>query len=455
MQCNKMVLVLVFWTVCLAVAGASDLERTDEQNKQGEHNKQGDKQKSGVALDQIAVVVNDDVITNHEQKNYLDKIKQQLKKQGTPLPAAKELEKQVLERMIIDMLQLQFAKESGLRIDDVQLDKALGRIAQQNNFPTLAEFRVKLDKEGVDFKKFREEIRNEITYSRLREREVDSKLVVSDNEIENYLLTQSKQSGKSEEIELAHILVQIPEQASAAKIQVSRQRADQAWTQLKDGAQFAQVAAGFSDAKDGLQGGNLGWRTADRLPSIFQNAIKSMRTGELSAVLRSPNAFHIIKLLNKRSQDAPVMITQTRARHILIKTSEFTSENEAKNRLAEIKKRIEGGISFSEQAKLYSEDGSAAQGGDLGWVSPGSFVPEFERAMNDLKIAQISNLVQSEFGWHLIQVMERRNANISIEQKKQQAGMAIRSYKSDEAYQEWLRQLRDRAYIDYRNSASN
>ena len=443
MQYIKAVYALALWSVCLVGAGASDLDGPN------------DKQKSGVALDHIAVVVNEDVITYHELKNHLEKIKQQLKKQGTPLPAEKELEKQVLERMIIDMLQLQFAKEYGIRIDDVQLDKALGRIAQQNNFPTLAEFRVKLAQDGVDFKKFREEIRNEITFSRLREREVDSKLVVSDNEIENYLLTQSKQPSKSEEIELVHILVQIPEQASAAKIQVSRQRADQAWAQLKGGAQFAQVAAGFSDAKDGLQGGNLGWRTADRLPSIFQNALKNMQTGEISAVLRSPNAFHIIKLLNKRSQDAPLMITQTRARHILIKTSEFSSENEARSRLAEIKKRIEGGANFAEQAKLYSEDGSATQGGDLGWVSPGSFVPEFERAMNTLKIEEISNLVQTEFGWHLIQVMERRNADVSVEQKKQQAGMAIRSYKSDEANQEWLRQLRDRAYIEYRDSASN
>ena len=443
MQYIKAVYALALWSVCLVGAGASNLDGPN------------DKQKSGVALDHIAVVVNEDVITYHELKNHLEKIKQQLKKQGTPLPAEKELEKQVLERMIIDMLQLQFAKEYGIRIDDVQLDKALGRIAQQNNFPTLAEFRVKLAQDGVDFKKFREEIRNEITFSRLREREVDSKLVVSDNEIENYLLTQSKQPSKSEEIELVHILVQIPEQASAAKIQVSRQRADQAWAQLKGGAQFAQVAAGFSDAKDGLQGGNLGWRTADRLPSVFQNALKNMQTGEISAVLRSPNAFHIIKLLNKRSQDAPLMITQTRARHILIKTSEFSSENEARSRLAEIKKRIEGGANFAEQAKLYSEDGSATQGGDLGWVSPGSFVPEFERAMNTLKIEEISNLVQTEFGWHLIQVMERRNADVSVEQKKQQAGMAIRSYKSDEANQEWLRQLRDRAYIEYRDSASN
>ena len=414
-----------------------------------------DIQKTTAAIDHIAVVVNDDVITRRELDSYLDKIKQQLKKQGTPLPAAQELEKQVLERMIIDMLQLQFAKESGVRIDDAQLDKAMARIAQQNNFSTVAEFRVKLAKEGVDFRKFREEIRNEITFTRLREREVDSKLVVSDNEIENYLLMQDKRAGNSEEMELAHILVQVPEQASAEKIQASRQRADQAWAQLRGGAPFAQVAAGFSDAKDGLQGGNLGWRTADRLPTIFQEALQNMKPGEISAVLRSPNAFHILKLLDKRNKDTPVVITQTRARHILIKTSELTSESEARNRLAEIKRRIEGGADFAAQAKLYSEDGSAAQGGDLGWVSPGVFVAEFERAMNALKAGQISDLVQTEFGWHLIQVMERRNADVSVEQKKQQASMAIRSFKSDEAYQEWLRQLRDRAFIEYRNASTN
>ncbi len=409
---------------------------------------------SGVVIDKIVAVVNDDVITRHELNTYLDKIKLQLKNQGTPLPAASELEKQVLERMIIDMLQLQFAKESGLRIDDGQLDKALGRIAQQNNIPSVADFRAKLAKEGIDFNKFREEIRNEITFSRLREREVDSKLIVSDNEIENYLLTQSKQTGTSEELELAHILIQIPEQASAEKIQASKQRADQAWAQLKGGAPFAQVAAGFSDAADGLQGGSLGWRTADRLPSLFQDALKHMQAEEISAVLRSSNAFHIIKLVSKRDKDTPVLVTQTHARHILIKTNELTSESEARKKLAEIKRRIDGGADFAAQAKLYSEDGSAAQGGDLGWVSPGAFVPEFERAMNALKVGQVSGLVQSDFGLHLIQVLERRNADVSVEQKKQQASMAIRSYKSDEAYQDWLRQLRDRAYIEYRNPSN-
>lgn len=443
MQCIKIVNVLLLWAICLAGANATDLKPSTA------------KQKSTGTVDRIVVVVNNDIITQRELDVYLDKIRQQLKKQGTPLPAVKELEKQVLERMIMDMLQLQYAKESGLRIDDAQLDKALGRIAQQNNFASLAEFRVKLESEGIDFKKFREEIRNEITFTRLREREVDSKLVVSDNEIENFLLMQSKRQGKSVEMELAHILVQVPEQASAERILASRQRADQAWAQLRSGAQFAQVAAGFSDAKDGLQGGNLGWRNADRLPSIFKDALQNMQPGEISAVLRSPNAFHIIKLLNKRDKDTPVLITQTRARHILIKTSEMTSESEARSRLADIKRRIEGGADFAAQAKLYSEDGSAAQGGDLGWVSPGVFVAEFERAMNSLKIGQISDLVQTEFGWHLLQVMERRNADVSVEQRKQQAGMAIRSFKSDEAYQDWLRQLRDNAFVEYRNANTN
>lgn len=441
MQCNKLVKSFLLVSVCLIGAISAESQSADLQPV-------------SEAVDHIVVVVNEDVITRHELDAYLAKIKQQLKKQGTSLPAEKELEKQVLERMIIDKLQLQFAKESGLYIDDAQLDKALGRIAQQNNFASLALFRTKLGKEGVDFSKFREEIRNEITFTRLREREVESKLVVSENEIDNYLARQDKQSGKSEEIELAHILVQIPEQASADKIQASKQRASEAWEQLRSGAPFAQVAAGFSDAKDGLQGGNLGWRAVDRIPTVFLDALQHMQPGEISSVLRSPNAFHIIKLLDKRSKDTPVLITQTHARHILIKTSELTSESEAKNRLSEIKRRIDSGADFAEQAKLYSEDGSAAQGGDLGWVSPGAFVPEFEHVMDALKIGQVSGLVQSEFGWHLIQVLERRNADISGEQKKQQASMAIRSFKSDEAYQEWLRQLRDRAFVEYRDVAT-
>ncbi|MEQ1583401.1 MAG: peptidylprolyl isomerase, partial [Candidatus Nitrotoga sp.] len=312
------------------------------------------------------------------------------------------------------------------------------------------EFRAQLEQDGVSFKKFREEIRGEITYARLREREVDSKLVISEGEIENYLNNQAKQLGKGEEYHLAHILVLVPEQASADKIQATRQRAEQALAQLRGGAEFAQVAAGFSDAKDALEGGNLGWRSADRTPAIFLEVMKKMTPGETSPVFRSPNGFHILKLLEKRSKENPIVIIQTQVRHILIKTSELVPENEAKNRLLIIKQRIEKGADFSKQAKLYSEDGSAAKGGDLGWISPGETVPEFEAAMDQLEIGQMSSTVQSAFGWHLIQVLDRRNTDVSVKEKKKQAQMAIRADKSDAAYQDWLRQLRDGATIEYR-----
>lgn len=401
-------------------------------------------------LDHIVVVVNDDVITRHDLDTRLAVVVSQLKKQGTPLPEAAVLEKQILERMIGDMLQLQFAKETGLRVDDTQLDKALSRIAQQNKLASLAAFRAKIEQDGINFNKFREEIRAEILTTRLREREVDSKLVISDNEIENYLTSQSKLAGKGEELKLAHIMVVVPEQASAEKIQTFRHRAEQALAKLRGGASFAQVAAGYSDAQDALKGGELGWRPAERLPPLFTEPLLKLQPGEFTEILRSPNGFHIIKLQERRSKDSPVLITQTHARHILIKTSELVPENEAKNRLSEIKQRIDKGADFAEQAKLYSEDGSAAQGGDLSWLSPGETVPEFEGPMDALKVGQISGLVQSGFGWHLIQVLERRNTDVSAEQRKQQARNAIRTFRSDEAFQDWLRQLRDRAFIEYR-----
>ncbi len=406
--------------------------------------------RQAIPIDHIRAVVNDNVITQQELKQRLDTVVKQLQKQGTLLPDSSVLEKQVLERMITEMLQMQFAKESGLRVDDAQLEKALARVAEQNNFASVVTFRAKLEKDGVDFNKFREEIRGEIISVRLREREVDSKLVISESDIEDYLATQARQGNKGEELQLAHILVVVPEQASADSIQTYKRRAEEALAKLRAGAPFAQVAAGYSDAKDALQGGLLGWRPADRLPSLFSDPLTKMKSGEVSELLRSPTGFHIVKLMDRRSADTPVFITQTHARHILIKTSELVSENEAKSRLQQIKQHIDKGADFAEQARLNSEDGSAAQGGDLSWLSPGETVPEFEKAMDAVKVGQVSGLVQSGFGWHLIQVLERRNTDVSVEQKKQQARNAIRSYKSEDSYQDWLRQLRDRAFIEYR-----
>ncbi len=413
-----------------------------------------DPQKQVAVVDTIVAVVNDDVITRHELDDRLATVEAQLRRQGTPLPEIAVLEKQILERMITDKLQMQFAKESGIRVDDSQLDLALTRIAQQNGLSTQAEFRAKLEEQGVDFNKFREEIRGEIISTRLREREVESKLVISDTEVDNYLANRAKMGAGNEELHLAHILVVVPEQASADKIQAAHDRADRALTQLRTGADFAQVAAGSSDAKDALSGGDLGWRPADRIPPVFLAELQKLKSGETTEVLRSPSGFHILKLIDKRSGEAPVVITQTHARHILIKTSEIVSDAEAHRRLMEIKTRIEAGADFADQAKRFSQDGSAQQGGDLGWLSPGQTVPEFETAMNRLQPGMI-DMAQSQFGWHLIQVLERRNTDVSEQQRRQQARMSIGSFKSDELYQDWLRQLRDRAYIEYHTDENN
>jgi peptidyl-prolyl cis-trans isomerase SurA len=413
------------------------------------HSDKIDPQQQVGVIDSVVAVVNDDVITRYELDDRLGEVMRQLQKQGTPLPAPGLLERQLLERMITDLLQIQYARENGVRVDDTQLDQAIARIAQQNNFPSLAEFRTKLETEGVDFKKFREEIRGEIISTRLREREVESKLVVSDTEVDNYLANKARMGSTEDEFHLAHILVVVPEQASAEKIQAARARTEQALSQLKGGADFAQVAAGSSDAKDALKGGDLGWRSSDTIPALFMNELKNLKPGQTTAVLRSPSGFHILKLVEKRSGKVPVVITQTHARHILIKTSEIVSETEARSRLMEIKKRIDNGADFAEQAKRYSQDGSAQQGGDLDWLSPGQTVPEFEEAMNKLQ-PNMMGVVKTQFGWHLIQVLARRSADISEQQRRQQARVAIATFKSDEQYQDWLRQLRDRAFIEYR-----
>ncbi len=408
-----------------------------------------DPQKQVAVIDSVVAVVNDDVITRQELNERLRVVIGQLQKQGTPLPAPEILERQILERMITDMLQMQFAKETGIRVDDAQLDLAITRIAQQNGFPSLAEFRARLESEDVDFKKFREEIRSEIISTRLREREVESKLIISDTEVDSYLANKVKMGGAKEEFRLAHILVVVPERASAADIQAAYDRAEQALNQLKGGADFAQVAAGYSDAEDALKGGDLGWRPGDRIPPMFMSELQNLQPGQSTAVLRSTSGFHILKLVEKRSGSAPVVITQTHARHILIKSSEILSVSEARNRLMEVKQRIESGADFAEQARRYSQDGSAQQGGDLDWLSPGQTVVEFEEAMNKLQPGTMG-AVQTQFGWHLIQVIERRNADISAQQERQQARIAIGTFKSDEQYQDWLRQLRDRAFIEYR-----
>ena len=398
--------------------------------------------------DRIIAVINDEVITLNELRQRLDSVVSQLRRQGTPLPPADQLERQMLDRMVMDKVQVQFAKENGIRIDDGQLDMALNRIAA-NNQMTLAQFRQALEKDGIAFPKFREEIRQEIIVARLREREVENKLLISEGEIDNYLAGASA-GGSAEEYQVAHVLVRAPEGASPEQLQKLKTKAEQILDRLKKGEDFAQVAAAYSDAPDALQGGNLGFRTMDRLPNIFAEAVPKMQPGQLAPILRSPNGFHILKLVAKKGGAAIPAVQQTHARHILVKVNEVVSETEAKRKLQAVRERLEHGGDFAELARLYSQDGSAPKGGDLGWVYPGDTVPEFERAMDALKINEVSQPVQSMFGWHLIQVLERRVQDASDDRKRSIARQALRERKSDEAYQDWLRQLRDRAYVEYR-----
>lgn len=401
-------------------------------------------------IDRIVAVVDQAVITEHELAERIRTVTAQLKKQGgAGLPPDDVLEKQILERLINDSLQLQLAAQTGLRVDDAQLDKTIERIAEQNKM-TVAEFRKELENEGISYRKFRDDIRSEITLARLREREVDNRINISEAEVDNYLTSQASRGEVQDEFEVSHILIRVPEDASPEVLQKQRSKAEQALKQLTDGAPFAQVSASMSDAPNALEGGSLGWKTASQIPALFVDALKLLQTNQLTPVLRSPNGFHLLKLTNKRGGSSPLVIEQTHTRHILIKLSEVVSESEAKHRMDTIKERLDNGKDFAELARQYSEDGSAANGGDLGWVNPGDTVPPFEQAMNALKPGEISAPVKSPFGWHIIQVLERRKQDMTKDAARVKARQEIRARKADEAYQDWAHELRDRAYVDMR-----
>jgi peptidyl-prolyl cis-trans isomerase SurA len=401
-------------------------------------------------VDRIIAVVNNEVVTLYELRSRLESALSQLKRQGTPLPPRDVLEQQMLERLVMDKVQLQYARETGLRVDDAQLEQALQRIAAGNKM-SLGQFRQALEKDGIAFAKFREEIREEMTISRVREREVENKIVISEGEIDNYLAGESTQAGGGgEEYQMAHILLRSPESASPEQLQKLKTKAEQILDRLKKGEDFAQVAAAYSDAPDGLQGGNLGWRTIERLPGIFAEVAANLKPGAVAPILRSSNGFHIVKLVAKRGGAAVPSVQQTRARHILIKVNEIISESEARHKLTGLRERLVHGGNFAELAKLFSQDGSAPKGGDLGWIYPGDTVPEFERAMNALKPGELSEAVQSPFGFHLIEVIERRVQDVSSDRQRAAARQVLRDRRMDESYQDWLRMARDRAYVEYR-----
>jgi peptidyl-prolyl cis-trans isomerase SurA len=401
-------------------------------------------------VDRIVAIVNKEVVTASELRERVSYAERELKRQGTLAPERAVLERQVLERLILDKAQLQLAADSGLRVDELQLDRAIERIAENNNL-TLAAFRKALEGDGVQVDRFREEVRRQIVMQRLREREVDERIEVSESEVDLYLDEQKTVGAERVEYNVAHILIRLPEQASPERIAQARARAEKARDEARSGADFGRLAASYSDAGDALQGGQMGWRAADRLPELFAVALQALKPGEVSDILRSPGGFHIVRLLERRGAGAGRAVTQTRTRHILIRTNELVSETEARRRLIELRERIvTGGADFTQIARVNSVDVSAAQGGDLGWIYPGDTVPEFERAMDSLKPGEVSQPVKSPFGWHLIQVIERRTGGIPPERQRLVARQALRERKSDEAYQDWLRQLRDKTYVEIR-----
>jgi peptidyl-prolyl cis-trans isomerase SurA len=404
-----------------------------------------------VLVDRIVAIVNKDVVTYSELHEAVGMAERQLRRQGTPAPDRPVLERQMLERLILEKAQLQLARETGIRIDDLQLDRAVERIAQSNNM-TLADFRKALEGDGVSFDAWRNDVRQQMTMGRLREREVENRVQVTDSEVDLFLEQLKTRPAEGTEFNIAHILVRVPEGASPERIRAARERAEQALAEARAGAPFARVAASYSDAPDALQGGALGWRVAERLPEIFADALMKMKPGELSEPLRSPAGFHIVQLVDVRgSGAAEAPIVQTRVRHILVRTNEAVSEAEARRKLLDLRDRVvSGGQDFGELARVHSDDGTAARGGELDWVYPGDTVPEFERAFQELKIGEVSQPVRTPFGYHLIQVLERRSSDVSPERKRLQARQALRERKSDEAFQEWLRQLRDSTYVELR-----
>jgi peptidyl-prolyl cis-trans isomerase SurA len=401
-------------------------------------------------VDRIVAVVNSEVITQFELSERVGRILKELAQRGTPLPARDQLERQVLERMILDKVQLQLARDTGLRVDDLDLDRTIGRIAEGNNL-SLTQFRTTLEKDRIAFDKFREDVRTEIILSRLREREVDNKITVAESEIDNFLADQGDAAkGAPVEYNVAHILLRVPEQARPDQLEQQRGRALEVVKRLRSGADFAQIAAVYSDAPDALRGGAMGWRAQDRLPELFVEALAKLQPGDVSDVLRSPAGFHVLKLIDRRGAAALRDVEQMHIRHILVRTNELVSEADARRKLVQLRERIANGADFGELARLHSDDASASRGGDLGWIFPGDTVPEFERAFMHLKDGEVSEPVKTPFGWHLIQVLERRTADASAERKRLDARKVLRERKSDEAYQEWLRQVRDRAYVEYR-----
>ena len=402
-----------------------------------------------VELDRIVAVVENDIIMQSELETKLRTMVAQMEQQGVQLPPSNVLETQILERMILMKIQIQKAEETGIRVDDETLNSTINNIAAGNNV-SLSQFKEILEKDGFNYEQFRESIREEIVISRLRQRQVDNRISITTKEIDNALANLEFQGKTETEYRLQHILISSPEAPTPEEEEQARLVATKVLEDLETGLDFTTMASTVSDGQRALEGGDLGWRKKNEIPTIFAAQVATMEKGDISDLIKSSSGFHIVKLADVRSSEKQI-ITQTLARHILIKVDELTTADDAFVRLEQLRTRIEGGDDFAKLAKANSDDKlSAAQGGELGWSSPGRLVPQFEEVMNQLEIGEISQPFETQFGWHILEVLERREFDDTENAKREKASETIRRRKSEEAHQNWLRHLRDEAYVEYR-----
>jgi peptidyl-prolyl cis-trans isomerase SurA len=406
-------------------------------------------QRQQYPLNRMVAIANNDVILSSELQDAMDEIVKQLNEKGTPVPEREVLVKQVLERLVVDSLQLQIANDNGIEVSDSMLNSEIQDLAKENGV-SLTEFRDVLERDGYPYSKFRENLRKQLIINQVRRQMVASHIKVTDQEVENLLATL-KASGQSDiEYHLSHILVAIPEAASPEEIQAAEQRADNILVRLRNGANFSEIAISESDGQTALEGGDIGWRSLGQIPSLFLDSVNTMQVNDVSDLIRSSGGFHIIKLLEKRG-DERHLVEQTMARHILIKPDTVNTDEEVLIRIQQLEIRLRGGEDFATLARSNSQDTlSAAKGGSLGWLNKGDTVPEFEDALEALEPGEISKPVKTQFGWHLVEVLERRTHDSTVDYERSKVKNLIRSRKYDEELFLWLRRLRDESYVEYR-----
>lgn len=400
-----------------------------------------------IALDRVAVVVNESIIMSSEVDQRIRDIRAQLTARNAQLPPADVLANQVKEQLIIESIQLQLAERQGIRVSDSELNNTMNRIAQQNNL-SLSDFRKALISEGRDYQQVRDQILRELIISRVQQSNVNRRVSVTDQEVQNYLNSDLAKNQDRSEYLLSNILVALPSPASPDQIKTAQERANQLKTELDQGANFADLAVRSSDAPNALNGGDLGWRKAQELPTQIFSAVSGLANGDVSKVVRTPSGFNLLQLRERRGDQA-TLVTETRARHILVAPSEIRTSAQAQAFAEELYTRYNEGEPFEELSRRYSDDpGSGSLGGELGWIQPGKMVVEFEQQMDKLAINEVSEPFESRFGWHIVQVQERRQQDFTTEMRENQARSEIRKRKYDEALSNWLRELRSEAYVD-------